>query len=72
MTDEESEFEFQQMSAFFGEENKNAGRIVTTKNGLKGRTYNYKGRVNGKVPVYTEKGAILCDPSTLQVNGFID
>lgn len=59
----------------------NSGNIVETKTGLVGRTYNHKQSVNGKIPVYLEqtKGkmdwgdtAMLCDPLTLKVKGFID
>jgi hypothetical protein len=31
----------------------NPGMLVTTKKGLRGRTYNSKGLVNGKIPVYS-------------------
>jgi len=55
------------------------GCLVKTKNGIKGRIYHFKGLINGKVPVYPEIGnlnysdkAILCDPNTLKVIGFID
>ena len=58
---------------------RNSGYLVTTKTGLKGRTYHNKGLINGKVPVYLETGkhqyddnAILCVPDTLKMNGFID
>lgn len=56
-----------------------AGYLVTTKKGLKGRTYHSKGLVNEKLPVYLEnedgsfkKAALLCDPKTVTRNGFID
>ncbi|MEZ7496491.1 hypothetical protein QO206_13415 [Leeuwenhoekiella aequorea] len=39
MTEEEMEFEAQQMQAFFGGGNQNAGQLVETKTGLTGRTY---------------------------------
>ncbi len=53
---------------------KNSGYLVTTKKGLKGRTYHKDGTINGKVPVYIDgqKNAILCDVETLEMNGFID
>jgi hypothetical protein len=51
---------------------KRAGQLVETKSGLVGRTYNHEALVNGKVKVYTSKGNLLCDPSTLKLKGFID
>lgn len=58
---------------------KNPGKIVITKSGKVGRTYNEKGLINGKVPVYLENSkhqysedAILYDPDSLTVKGFID
>jgi hypothetical protein len=72
MTDEQMEFEAQQMEAFFGGGNKNAGQIVETKTGLVGRTYDHESLINGKVRVYTNKGKLLCDPTTLKLKGFID
>lgn len=60
----------------------NPGSIVVTQKGKKGRTYNSKGIINGKVPVYmfennevtgkSDKMAILCKPESLKVIGFID
>jgi len=52
--------------------NKNAGKIVETKNGLIGRTYNYESPVNGKIIVHIEKGKLLCNPETLKLKGYID
>jgi hypothetical protein len=72
MTEEQMEFEVQQMEAFFGDGNKNAGHIVETKSGLTGRTYNHECLINGKVRVYTDKGKLLCTPNTLKIKGFID
>jgi len=60
---------------------KNSGHIVRTKNGKIGRTYHNKPYINGKAPVYLEKTegkkdfsdtAILCDPETCTIIGFID
>ena len=58
---------------------KNPGRIVRTKSGMIGRTYNKKGLIKNKVPVYLRidkdkygDNAILCDPETLIIIGFID
>jgi hypothetical protein len=66
----------------------NSGIIVKTNTGRLGRTYNSKGLVNGKVPVYiaTEskivdgveipiaysETAILCHAESLEQVGFID
>lgn len=72
MTDEQMEFEAQQMEAFFGGGNKNAGQLVETKTGLVGRTYSHESLINGKVRVYTNKGKLLCVPTTLKLKGFID
>ena len=52
--------------------NKNAGYLVETKTGLKGRTYHNKELINGKAIVYTEKCNFLCNPDTLKVIGYID
>lgn len=57
---------------------KNSGNIVETSSGKVGRTYNSKGLVKGKVPVYLQDGenysdkAILCEHATLKFIGFID
>lgn len=52
------------------------GFLVTTKKGLKGRTYHKDDLIGGKQPVYTEidgkQVRLLCDPETLTINGFID
>lgn len=59
----------------------NSGRIVKhLKNGKRGRLFNNKGLINGKVPVYfeTEKRfvfeekATLCSVENLEICGFID
>lgn len=60
------------------EMSKNTGRIVETKSGKVGRTFNSQDLVNGKVPVYLQQGegysqtAMLCDNATLRYIGFID
>ncbi len=72
LTNEQMKFELEQMNAFMGFDNKNAGQLVETKTGLIGRTYNHEDLINGKVRVYTEKGKLLCDPKTLKLKGFID
>ncbi len=58
---------------------KESGRIVLTKDNKKGRTYNKKGIINGKVAVYLEvipnvyaEYGTLCDPKTLTIIGYID
>jgi len=51
---------------------KKAGKLVMTKNGTVGRTYSHETLLNGKVKVYTNKGNILCSPSTLTIKAFID
>ena len=71
-TKEQMEWEFEQAERFFGDGNKNAGQIVETKKGLVGRTYSHETLINGKVRVYTDKGKMLCDPTTLKLKGFID
>lgn len=65
---------------------KNPGKLVQTRDGSLGRTYNKEGLVNGKVMVHLldkekfqpKKDSsgnpikLLCDPSTLTIKGFID
>ena len=58
---------------------RNPGYLVETSKGTKGRTYHSKGLINGKLPVYPETApnkwsgpAILCDPDTVTLKGFID
>lgn len=55
------------------------GYIVETKYGKTGRTFHKKGDINGKTPVFYEVNdkeysdkAVLCDPKTLKIKGFID
>lgn len=72
MTDEEMEFDLSLMKSFMGIPNKNAGRLVETKTGLSGRTYNHEDLINGKIRVYTDKGKLLCNPATLKLKGYID
>lgn len=53
--------------------NKNAGKLVETKNGVIGRTYNNESLINGKVRVYCTDGKkLLCNPQNLILKGFID
>ena len=51
---------------------KNAGRIVKTKTGKIGRTYNHEEFVNGKLVVHVEGGKLLCDPSSIKVTGYVN
>lgn len=63
---------FQKMADNHG----NSGYLVTTKNGVSGRTYHRDNLIGGKQPVYAEKDGkqvkLLCDPTTLTINGYID
>lgn len=53
--------------------NKNAGKLVETKKGVVGRTYNSDNFINGKVMVYCTDGKkLLCDPKSLKLIGYID
>lgn len=53
--------------------NKNAGRLVETKTGLHGRTYNHEDLINGKIRVYTDCGKkMLCSLDKLKVIGCVD
>ena len=66
--------------------NENAGNIVLTKNGKRGRTYCNDLLINGKVPVYlaeeyndkdnyfefSETKKLLCSPESLTIIGYID
>lgn len=65
-----------------------SGKLVMNKDGVLGRTYNSKGLVNGKIPFYKatkirlvgsmevpseySDQAVLCDPLSLKVVGFIN
>jgi hypothetical protein len=67
---------------------KNRGMLVETKGGIIGKTINSKGLINGKIPVYAatafkcidgvyvpvafSEKAILCEPASLTIKGFID
>jgi len=67
-----TEWDIEIGNRLMGIPNKKAGRLVETKTGLTGRTYNHEELINGKVRVYTGKGKLLCDPNTLKLKGFID
>jgi len=51
---------------------KTAGRLVLTKKGLLGRTFNHEDSVNDKTIVHVPGGKLLCDPQTLTLKGYID
>ena len=72
INDEEMNFDLRLMESFMGIPNKNSGRLVETKKGLTGRTYNHEDLINGKIRVYTDNGKLLCDPETLKLKGYID
>jgi len=65
-------FEMEQAETLMGGVNKKSGQLVETKTGIVGRTYNHEELINGKMRVYTSKGNMMCDPSTLKLKGFID
>jgi hypothetical protein len=73
----------------YAEKMRNSGKLVETKNGEKGRTFDSKGFINGKIPVYLatvtktmkdgfeyisefSESAILCEPSSLKLIGYVD
>ncbi len=53
-----------------------AGYLVETKTGKKGRTYHREGLVNKKMVVHIEEDGkiikMLCDPKTVKITGFVD
>jgi len=55
---------------------KDAGYLVETKSGKKGRTYHRDKLLNGKMVVYAEVDGkevkLLCDPQTIKIIGFVD
>ena len=53
---------------------KNTGCLVETKHNKKGRTFNTKRTINGKVSVYIdgEEKPRLCDPASIKLTGLID
>ncbi len=53
--------------------NNNAGMLVETNTGKRGRTYSHEEYINGKIKVHLFNGdKILCSPEKLKVIGFID
>lgn len=54
----------------------NAGYLVETKTGKKGRTYHREKLINDKLIVYVEVESkevkMLCDPQTIKIIGLID
>jgi len=67
-----TEWDIEQIERFCSGGNQNAGCIVITKTGLIGRTFHKDELVNGKQIVHTEKGKLLCAPTTLTLKGYID
>lgn len=56
---------------------KDAGYLVETKSGKKGRTYHREGLINKKMVVHIENEdgkelKMLCDPKTVKIIGFAD
>lgn len=51
---------------------KRSGKIVETKNGDIGKTYNDEPYINGKIRVYIGSSNLLCDPDSLKLKGFFD
>jgi hypothetical protein len=53
---------------------KDAGYLVETKTGKKGRTYHREGLVKKKMVIHIEKEKLpmLCDPKTVKIIGYID
>lgn len=53
-----------------------AGYLVETKNGKRGRTYHREGYINDKAVVHIEQNGktikMLCNPDSLKIMGFID
>lgn len=53
-----------------------AGYLVETKTGKKGRTYHRENMVNQKMVVHIEENGkiikMLCDPKTVKIIGYID
>lgn len=67
-----TEWDIEQLNRF-EQGNRNAGKLVETKTGRLGRTYNNENLINGKVAVHCTDGSkLLCDPNTLILKGFID
>jgi hypothetical protein len=55
---------------------KDAGYLVETKTGKKGRTFHRENLVKGKMVVYVKVDnkeiKMLCDPQTIKIIGFVD
>jgi hypothetical protein len=53
-----------------------AGYLVETKTGKKGRTYHREGQVNKKTVVHIEEDGktikMLCDPKSIKITGYVD
>lgn len=63
----------QALQSVLNSQRKGPGRVVKTKSGLIGCTYNSEPPVNGKIKVFLPDGKnILCNPNNLQCIGFTD
>jgi len=55
---------------------KDAGYLVETKTGKKGRTYHREKKINKKTVVHIDVDGkdvkMLCDPESLKIIGFVD
>jgi hypothetical protein len=55
---------------------KDAGYLVETKTGKRGRTYHREKLINGKMIVYIKTDdkevKMLCDPQKIKIIGFVD
>ena len=55
---------------------KDAGYLVETKTGKKGRTYHREKKINKKTVVHIDVDGkdvkMLCDPNSLKIIGFVD
>ena len=53
---------------------KDSGYKVETKTGKQGRTFHRESLVNGKLIVHVdnEEKALLCDPQTVKIIGYVD
>ena len=69
--DELTEWDIEQIKRLC-EPDKTSGRIVLTKSGLIGHTFNHEDPVNGKTIVHVQGGKLLCQPGSLTLKGYID
>lgn len=72
MSDELTSWDLEYLERMMGR-NKNAGYVVETQSGLRGRTWHDRELINGKVQVQLDNGQkMLCSPDKLKTIGFID